>query len=173
MKLNIFKQIAVALMLAMTVVVGYGATITYSPSGAATNTVFSGTSQTNRGGAIRQITFANSGAAVTVRLLDAPATSITYSNAAGAWTNQTRTVVQHTNVYEDILGNSVTNVYTQITNTIAAASAATNSYRALGQWVIGSNVTQVIDYDVPLVFGLGLLATNNGAVSITINYQQF
>lgn len=176
MKNSYLKQIAAGVMIALTLCMSaMAASITYSPSGAATNTVFSGTANTNRAGAISQIVIANASptATVVVRLIDAPATTLTYTNAGGAWTNHVRSIISFTNVYTDILGNSVTNIYQTVTNTVSAALAATNSYRTIGTWTVSSNSTVTIPYSTPNVFGLGILATNNGAASITISYLQF
>lgn len=162
---SILKVLAVAVMIGLTASFGFAGTVTISPSGAATNSVLSATA-----GQITSATFTAGGSAATIRLFDAPSTALTYS--VGAYTNYTPTVYTNTTAnYTDILGNAVTNSYKYITNIATTVNAATPSFRTIGVYVIPANETVTINYDTVNPFTLGVLATNNAACTITLQYQ--
>jgi len=165
-KPNILKVLAVAVMIGLTASLGFAGSVTISPSAAATNSVVAFPGQ------ITSLTFTAGGSASIIRLIDAPSTALTYT--IGAYTNYTPTVYTNTAAnYTDILGNVVTNTYKYITNIATANIQTTNNYRTIGVYTIPANETVTVNYDAINPFVFGVLATNNTACTITLQYQQW
>lgn len=139
------------------------ATIVSSPSGASTNNLLAS------GAAITQVSIANSsGGAVSIRLLDAPSTDLTYT--IGAYTNVTRSVVSVTNSYTDRFGNSQSSVGNMVRTTESVTAASTNDYRSLIILTVPNGETFTYTPTTPVVALQGILLTNQDAVDVTIQY---
>lgn len=169
------KSVAAMVVLAyFTLATVFGSNISFTGNVATNVNLFLSQSpaQATRAGGITLLTIANSTtAAVAVRLFDSPTTNITFVTVP--YTNITRSVVSITNIYTDPLGALVTNIYNGVTNTQATVAQATNSYRTIGFFNVSSNSTYSIPYASPDIFNLGLTLTNNGALTISVDYLPF
>jgi hypothetical protein len=161
-KLNLFKVTVVGLMIGLTAMMGFSASVSISPSAAATNSLLAIPGQ------ITRLTFTAGGTAAAIRLQDAPSTTQTF--VIGAYTNYAPSVYTNTATYTDILGNTVSNSYKYITNIATAVIQTTNNYRTVGVYAVPANETVTIAYDTANPFVFGLLATNSVACTITVDY---
>ena len=158
------KLLTVVLMCSLLTLPAFAASVTLSIGAAS-----AGTNLVVGAGQITSLVFSGAGAAaVKVQLFDGITNSTTY--VIGAYTNYTPTVVSVTNVYSTLLDSTVTNIYTVITNVPATIAQSTNTLRSLGAFSIPTNETVTITYDTANPFFRGITATNNGALTITVNY---
>lgn len=152
-----------AMMCLLLALPAFGASVTITPSAAATNQVLT------VAGSITSIVLSGAGAAsVKVQLFDGSNTNLTY--VVGAYTNYTASVILVTNTYTSIAGGTVTNIYTVVTNAAATVAQSTNNFRTIGAFSVPTNETVTVSYDAANPFFRGIVATNSQAVSITINY---
>ena len=158
------KLISLLLLLALPFL-GQGATVVSSPAAAATNSVLT------TGLSITSITVANtSGGAVSIRFIDAPSTSLTFS--LGAYTNVTTANTPVTNSYTGFTGITVTTTNTQLVSTTNSVASSTPNFRSAFFMVAPD--AQTTTFTPPagtMILPQGLLITNSAAATITINYQ--
>lgn len=170
-----FKSVAAMVVLAyFTLASVFGSNLSFTGTVATNVNLFLSQSpaQATRAGGITLLTIANPNtSAVAVRLFDSPTTNISF--VAAAYTNITRSVVSITNIYTDPLGASVTNIYNGVTNTQSTVAQATVGYRTIGFFNVSSNSTYSIPYSSPDIFNLGLTITNNGGITISVDYLPF
>jgi hypothetical protein len=118
---------------------------------------------------VNSVQFANgTGSAVTIELFDCPTNVLTYS--VGAYTNF---VTYTSNVVSTVVGfNGSTNSFTNQVSIIAAnpVSAATPAYRSLTKVAVPANSSLTVPLNTVAAFGV--VATNNGAISVTLSYQK-
>lgn len=150
------------LCMTMALLPAFGATVTLSPAAAGTNNAVA------TAGGITRLTFSGTAATVKVALFDAPTNTMTY--IIGAYTNYSSFVYTNSATHTDILGNTVTNAYKYLTNVPTAVIQTTNQYRQLGAFSVPSGETVTIQYENPSPFFQGILVTNNGAISVTVDY---
>jgi hypothetical protein len=108
------------------------------------------------------------GSAVTIELFDCPTNALTYT--VGAYTNF---VTYTSNVVSTVVGfNGSTNSFTNQVQMIAANAvvANTNSYRSITKATVPANSSLTIPIDTVAAFGI--VATNNGTISVTLAYQK-
>ena len=144
------------------------ATSSTSLSGAATNSVLT------TGARISSLTIANAGTnTLTLKIFDAPSTSLTYTIAAWAYLsnytgNATSTVVTSTGTTNSYIYTNVL-LWTSVTN-----AATTNSYATAGTFTVPAGETLVVPYTQGLNLYQGLLMTNNApgdTATVTISYS--
>jgi len=146
--------------------VSFAAVVTYSPAGSSAGTSILGSQPV----VINRIDVANATAnTATITFIDAPGSTLTFTTAA--YTNRLTYSTNIVTSWTAITGVTYTetnNVVYTIPNTVAAA---TNSFRALTTLTVPANSTASW---IPTGFSgyaaFGLAATNNIALTATINY---
>lgn len=145
----------------------FAAVVTYAPSGSSTGTSILGSQPVT----VNRIDVANSTTnSATITFFDAPGATLTFTTAA--YTNRLTYSTNIITSWTAITGVTYTetnNVVYTIPNTVAAA---TNTFRALTTITVPANSTASW---IPTGFsgsaGFGLAATNNIALTATINYS--
>ena len=146
---------------------GFAAVVTYAPAGSSAGSSILGTQPVT----INRIDVANATTnTATISFIDAPATTLTFVTAA--YTNRlsySTNVITSWTAITGVTYTETNNVVYTVPNTVAAA---TNSFRTLTTIVVPANSTASW---LPTGFSgyaaFGLAATNNIAVTATINYS--
>lgn len=118
---------------------------------------------------IASVTIQNAtGVTDTVRLIDAPSTSLTYTR--GSFTVPTSYTTNYVSTYTNINGvvTSVTNSALFTLNTTVAAT--TNSYRTINLFTVPANTTVTWTPVNGAYTVYGLLVTNNAVSTMTTSY---
>ncbi len=170
MKINTYLTKIAALMVA-SLLLGASAlsaaNAVVSPSGASTNSIISSNAVN-----ITQVTVANSSTnTLLVRLVDAPSTSLTWTNASyiGTFAYTTNIVTTFTN-FTGVVQNQTNSYLYTYTNTVAAN---TNSYNTLVVLTVPASETLIWTPSGGngINANFGVLSTNNQACAITVQYS--
>jgi len=183
MKNSFIKSILALAVMLVLALPGRAAIATFAPAGTSTNVMITGP------GAITYLTLTSAtNGATDIYLYDNAAIPIT--NIVAAYTNYTPTVYTNTTYYTNIMdmwvSNGVsffganayiTNNYYYVTNLpvdpkgrATLGLLVTNTARLVGQWTIPAGTTVSVPFSSALQFTKGIVASNDGPSSVTVNY---
>lgn len=119
------------------------------------------------GGKLNSVALTSTGAVTTLLIYDSP--YITNFVNMKAYTNASVTNYTATYTYTNLTGTTNSYTYSATTNATGTVNAAAKVYPILGMWTAPSNTTVTLTFD-NLYFNRGLLLTNTGGGTFTVNY---
>lgn len=161
------KKLFLSIISAFTAFAVTAATVIYAPAGSSAGSSI----LANQPLVVNKIDIANATTnAATVTFFDAPGSTLTFTT--GAYTGRQSYTTNVVTSWTAITGVTYTDTNTVVYTVPVTVAAATNSFRILNTIVVPANSTASW---IPTGFGgyagFGLAATNNVAVTATVNYS--